>query len=375
MQTSRYYALKEGNLDPPSLSNMYPPSSSGTHYPSTVTLGTDEDLKSPDTEYDSRWSDILHGGSSIRKFSRLISALDLSTTPYGIQQAQIRCTRTKIHDTPPTPLVHLMESYRLPYPGSLTFLKSFEARTLLRFIRPDSQSQSILIRYDGSLIRRRVLPIIPKPPPPIARIMNKIYGEFNAFRSFEGLDLAGGQREKAYMDNESWKNVQFTFHRPPRWKAIFSQIPLFFIAAISGFALLYAGFHLFFFPFGSVERRLCIVVQSKYPCEISPNPDVAGVGGRAALYLQTFIASVLLTFSRKGAIPASWALLVTSTAFTLTALVSTATHQLTLYHVTIVAKMQGLPLVVLTIVEVFPPRIRGPYMFLLIRIRLLSARV
>lgn len=86
--------------------------------------------------------------------------------------------------------------------------------------------------------------------------------------------------------------------------------------------------------------------------------------------MQIFLLAVLLTFSPHGALSASWALVFTSTAFALSALIATATSQLTLYHVILTAKMQGLPIMILTIVELFPPRQRGPYIFLLHLFRL-----
>lgn len=81
--------------------------------------------------------------------------------------------------------------------------------------------------------------------------------------------------------------------------------------------------------------------------------------------MQIFLLGVLLSFSPKEATPATWTLVSTSTALALSGLIAMATSKLTLYHVTLTAKMQGLPIVILTIIEIFPPRERGPYIYLL----------
>jgi hypothetical protein len=148
---------------------------------------------------------------------------------------------------------------------------------------------------------------------------------------------------------------------------------------------------LFPIDLSSMDHHLCGGVHpGVQPCKIAPNPDVAGIGvryfsldtihtaidvsypiqGRIALYMQVFLLVILLTFSSEGALSASWALVFTSTAFALSALIATATSQLTLYHVILTAKLQGLPVVILTIVVIFPPRQRGPYIFLLNLFRL-----
>lgn len=89
--------------------------------------------------------------------------------------------------------------------------------------------------------------------------------------------------------------------------------------------------------------------------------------------MRVFIPAILLALSPKGATAASWALVLTSTTYTLSAIVSAATSQQTLYHVTLVAKMQGLPVTVLSIIEFSPPRERGPYLHLLHLFRLTAS--
>ena len=86
--------------------------------------------------------------------------------------------------------------------------------------------------------------------------------------------------------------------------------------------------------------------------------------------MQVFLLAILLTFSPEEALSASWALVFTSTAFALSALIATATSQLTLYHVVLTTKLQGLPIAILTIVTIFPLRQRGPYILLLNLFRL-----
>lgn len=83
--------------------------------------------------------------------------------------------------------------------------------------------------------------------------------------------------------------------------------------------------------------------------------------------MQVFLLAILLSFSPnlKDATPVTWTIVTTSTALVLSGITTMATSKLTLYHAILTAKIQGFPITVLTIVEIFPPRQRGPYIFLL----------
>jgi hypothetical protein len=86
--------------------------------------------------------------------------------------------------------------------------------------------------------------------------------------------------------------------------------------------------------------------------------------------MQVFLLAVFLTFCPERASSASWALLFTSTAFALSALIATATSQLTLYHVILTNKLQGLPVSILTIVVIYAPRQHRSYIYLFTTLRL-----
>ena len=314
--------------------------------------------------------------------------MDLATTPFALERAQE--LRLDLKQNTPTPLTAFLEDYR-PYRGSHRGLRAYETQILKPFIRTASRSQSILIQH-GNLFRRRMVPEVPNFPQASAleKLRQKIFAVPNLDRSLEALDLASSN-----------PTVPIKFEQNRRIRVNGRRLLWMLFISISGLSLFTACLIIFLAFFGigrfasgdilSLDLRSCGGVQPRVqPCEITPNPDVAGIGvrysssdtihtaidiyriqGRIALYMQTFLLAILLTFSPDGALSASWALVFTSTAFALSALIATATSQLTLYHVILVSKMQGLPIIILTIVELFPPRQRGPYIFLLHFFRLI----
>ncbi|KAF8996633.1 hypothetical protein BDQ17DRAFT_1544674 [Cyathus striatus] len=76
------------------------------------------------------------------------------------------------------------------------------------------------------------------------------------------------------------------------------------------------------------SQRLDTIWDTDCP-GIQPNPDIAGIGVRTAFYIQCFALALLLLFSDR---------------YTISAFISVMKNELTLYHVNIVAKLQGLPL-------------------------------
>lgn len=135
---------------------------------------------------------------------------------------------------------------------------------------------------DGVLSRRRVVPIEVQYNELFWKIWQKIsVMPCNQHRSLEALDLATRDSVAVFRfdrDYEKlWKFSHFHLHRPLRkfrrwWKII---LP---VSGLIPFALL--TLYVFLFPdFKTLDRGLCGVVESgSYPCTITPNPDVAGIG-------------------------------------------------------------------------------------------------
>ncbi|KAF8959073.1 hypothetical protein BDZ97DRAFT_1424740 [Flammula alnicola] len=126
----------------------------------------------------------------------------------------------------------------------------------------------------------------------------------------------------------------------------------------------------------NMDLRICgpkpsLSAGTQSDCTIQPNPDIAGIGGRVALYAQSVLLGFLLVFSPKldAASPARWALGVSALGFLASAIISSITNQITLYHLEVATQMQEIPLVILTTAEFVSPRSRGPYILILYLIR------
>lgn len=85
--------------------------------------------------------------------------------------------------------------------------------------------------------------------------------------------------------------------------------------------------------------------------------------------MQTISLITLIAFKPRDAAPSRLALTTTSLAFGISTLASAISNQLSLYHIILAAKFQTLPLLVATIVEPRSPSYRGPYLFVLNRMR------
>ncbi|KAF8907845.1 hypothetical protein CPB84DRAFT_1843702 [Gymnopilus junonius] len=113
-----------------------------------------------------------------------------------------------------------------------------------------------------------------------------------------------------------------------------------------------------------LDKRVCPpVTHGSFPCVIPSNPDVAGIGGRLALYIQTICLITLLALKPNGAATSRLTLAVTSLAFGFSALISAISNQLSLYHIILAAKFQTLPLLTASIVEFQAPPDRPWYMY------------
>jgi len=72
------------------------------------------------------------------------------------------------------------------------------------------------------------------------------------------------------------------------------------------------------------------------PCIICPNTDFAGVGVRAAFYVQSFFNTLLVIFSPEDSVPSAWAGTLLTVALILAAAVQKRNNQITLHHSTLV---------------------------------------
>ncbi|KDQ60231.1 hypothetical protein JAAARDRAFT_191638 [Jaapia argillacea MUCL 33604] len=118
------------------------------------------------------------------------------------------------------------------------------------------------------------------------------------------------------------------------------------------------------------DRRVCgVVTTDTFPCEITPNPDIAGIGGRIALYIQAFTLPIIFVFFRTDANAARWALTTTAIGLDISAIISSVTYQITPYHIFLVSKFQGLLLLFVAFVEPNSPRSRGPHLQLVSKFR------
>ena len=264
------------------------------------------------------YSSILPGVPHRYYFSDNISALDLATTPFALERAQ----QQELDITQDTPLTSFLENYR-PLPtvetlGALWLaLQTYEIRALKPFIRTASQSQSILIqtirddgKRDGLLLRRRVVPVEVPDYNIFQKISRRITGVWNRHRSLEALDLRDKDYHKLWEtrlnrsdqseDHEPWKTHFLSSLNRRRW---WSRWRLLLICALLvvlvpslllTFAFLFAGalgwLHL---DLTTLDRHLCGNVNSgPYPCTITANPDVAGIGVSLVCWVQS---TLLLT--------------------------------------------------------------------------------
>ena len=244
-----------------------------------------------------------------RCFSITISALDLATTPFSLERAQ-RQKQDPTWDTPLTSFLENYRTYRCPrFPFLPLFrplyhgLKNYEIRTLKPSIRAASQSQSTLIRIfqdgcklDGSLTRRRVVPVEVLNYNFFWKTFWKIYGStvLNRHRSLEALDLAARGSVAVFKFDQDYYKLWATFPLRSsrlklncrRWRfrlwrrRVLVTVPLLILAVIFLFFLVVAFvWSPPFIHLTTLDRRLCGDVKpGPYPCTITANPDVAGIG-------------------------------------------------------------------------------------------------
>lgn len=218
------------------------------------------------------------------RFSTTLSALDLATTPFALENAQRRGRLNADVDVPRS-LTSLLENYK-PYRGSIRALQTYENRTLLPFIRVASKSQSILIRPNGSLVRRRTTPVKDREYHHISlAILRRITGFYNLRRSLEGLDLAGKNSIVELKFNQNYDKLRCDAVFTSRRRRVRRMTQLVFLAVLR--FVLRAG------PVGIIlsftlgfrsGTSLCRTVNPvPYSCKINANPDVAGIGVHSPL--------------------------------------------------------------------------------------------
>ncbi|PIL34876.1 hypothetical protein GSI_02663 [Ganoderma sinense ZZ0214-1] len=65
---------------------------------------------------------------------------------------------------------------------------------------------------------------------------------------------------------------------------------------------------------------------------LCPNPDISGVGVRSAFYIQSFMNTLLVIFSRRDSVPTTWAATLLTGALVIAAMVQKQTQSITLHH-------------------------------------------
>ena len=252
-----------------------------------------------------------------RYFSDTISALDLATTPFALERAQ----QQELEITQDTPLTSFLENYR-PLPTKKTlywqYYQTYETRALKPFIRT---AQSILIqkirddgKCDGLLLRRRVVPVEIPVYNFFEKIFRRITGVWNWHHSLEALDLVVRDSQVVSQDycklwetrlnrfdqsedHETWEtHFLSSLYRRRQWRQLL--ICALWVIPVSFLLLTFALFAgasgwLYFLDLTTLDHYLCGNVNSApYPCMITANPDVAGVGVSLVCWVQS---TLLLT--------------------------------------------------------------------------------
>ena len=220
-------------------------------------------------------------GLEICSYSVTISALDLATTPFALERAQeLKLDLTQ--NTPTSLLTTFLENYR-PYRGSHHGLRVYETQILKPFIRTAWQSQSILIQHDGNLSRRRIIPVAVPDPSVWEKLVRKIFGAMNLYRSLEALDLASSHPIVFEKKICITRRATFRENRRQLLWMLFISIPVLslFTACLITFLVSIGIVQFTSIDLVSLDRRLCGGGHpGVQPCKITPNPDVAGIGVR-----------------------------------------------------------------------------------------------
>ncbi|KDQ51741.1 hypothetical protein JAAARDRAFT_40761 [Jaapia argillacea MUCL 33604] len=373
-------------------------------------------------------SDILRVWCAERRwfYYRDALALDLATTPAALRRAvdQVELYQLPVSSDvsyPPlpreyTPLVYISPlEYPPPGGSSRSFdprlpevyiplyisglhdhfprvhqaLSSFERKTLRPLVLRQSRSEPIFITARGELPSTRStrpLHLVSDPllPPHHYRVSH----------SLEALDLRGviklNTMSYRFADFSSFcMTVKWAGEERCNWKQ--GDLPLRYswrrFLLIGFLGVIWTIWTIAFWILitlrpseklrrivAHVDQGVCgVVAPGPTPCEIIPNPDIAGIGGRIALYIQAFMLPVTLVFSDNDDNAASWALTTTALALNISAIVTAVTSQITLYHVILVTQFQNLLLYFVGFVEPYSPPSRGPFLFLLSRNRWLIA--
>ncbi|KAH9919156.1 uncharacterized protein BXZ73DRAFT_92098 [Epithele typhae] len=83
----------------------------------------------------------------------------------------------------------------------------------------------------------------------------------------------------------------------------------------------------------SLAAAICSVSESSEQCTaICPNPDLSGIGVRVAFYLQSFLNTLLVIFSRTDSVPSTWAATLLTGALVIAAIVQKVNGTITLHH-------------------------------------------
>ncbi|KAM5541189.1 hypothetical protein V8D89_005118 [Ganoderma adspersum] len=76
----------------------------------------------------------------------------------------------------------------------------------------------------------------------------------------------------------------------------------------------------------------CSQEQNGTCVALCPNPDISGVGVSSAFYIQSFMNTLLVIFSRRDSVPTTWAATLLTAALVIAAMVQKQTQSITLHH-------------------------------------------